>query len=185
LPRRGQDAQQPVPQESRETIAERESKLTQFAKGNQTLASGLIAINRADPTFEPNHFMTGAKAAYEMIVMAFAEGNRNQLKDLLAPDVYEGFVAAIQDREGRGERVEQSFIGISQAHMQEAELKGPETHVTVKFVSELISATRSAAGEIVAGDPKKIKEVTDVWTFAQETASNDPNWRLIATQAAT
>jgi predicted lipid-binding transport protein (Tim44 family) len=183
LPRRDKD-QAPQTVEARESAAERDAKMTKFAGNDQALAAGLQAVGRADPSFDPAHFMTGAKAAYEMIVMAFAEGNRSLLKDLLAPEVYEGFVAALTDREGRGERVEQSFVGISAATMQEAELRGPETQITVKFVSELISATRSAAGEVVAGDPKKIKEVTDVWTFAQDTAANDPNWRVVATQAA-
>jgi predicted lipid-binding transport protein (Tim44 family) len=119
-----------------------------------------------------------------MIVMGFAEGNRALLADLLAPDVYEGFVHAISDRESRREIVEQSFVGITSAELTEAEYKAGTAQMTVKFVSELISATRSAAGEVISGDPKRIKEVTDVWTFAREAASANPNWRLVATQAA-
>lgn len=183
LPRRDKDAA-PQPAETRESMAEREDKLTKFANGNASLAQGLISVGKVDATFEPQHFMTGAKAAYEMIVMGFAEGNRTLLKDLLAPDVFEGFVAAIADRESRGERVDQSFVGISAASMLSAEMVGTETHITVKFVSDLISAIMTQSGEVLAGDPKKIKEVIDVWTFAQETTAHDPNWRVVATQAA-
>ena len=70
------------------------------------------------------------------------------------------------------------------AELIEAELKGNVAQMTVKFVSELISATRSATGDVIAGDPKRIKEVTDIWTFARDVTSGNPNWRLVATQAA-
>jgi predicted lipid-binding transport protein (Tim44 family) len=102
----------------------------------------------------------------------------------LSRDVHDGFAAAIAEREARGEQVDQSFVGIKAANIVEAELKGGVAQVTVKFVSELISATRDRAGEVIAGDPKRIKEVTDIWTFAREVASRNPNWKLIATQAA-
>ena len=95
-----------------------------------------------------------------------------------------GFAGAITERESRGEQVDQSFVGIKSADIFEAELKNGMAQVTVKFVSELISATRDKAGEVITGDPKRIKEVTDIWTFAREVASRDPNWKLIATQAA-
>jgi predicted lipid-binding transport protein (Tim44 family) len=122
--------------------------------------------------------------AYEIIVTAFAEGNRRTLKDLLSSEVYEGFNSAIADREGRGEQIDQSFVGIKSADLVEAELKGGVAHLTVKFVSELISATRDRAGVVISGDPKRIREVTDIWTFAREVASRNPNWKLVATQAA-
>ena len=96
---------------------------------------------------------------------------------------FDGFAGAISDREARGEIIDQSFVGINKADLLEAELKNGTAQVTVKFVSELISATRDRAGAVIAGDTKKIKEVVDIWTFAREVASRDPNWRLIATQA--
>ena len=133
--------------------------------------------------FDPDHFLAGAKAAYEMIVTAFAEGNRKTLKNLLSREVYDGFAGAISDRESRGEQVDQSFVGIKSADIVEAELKNGMAQLTVKFVSELISATRDKAGEVISGDPKRIKEVTDIWTFAREVGSRNPNWKLVATQA--
>ncbi len=183
LPRRQREETQPQPV-AQPSEGEREARLRRFAEGKAAVASGLVDIGRIDPSFEPEAFMKGAKAAYEMIVMGFAEGNRALLADLLAPDVYEGFVHAISDRESRREIVEQSFVGITSAELTEAEYKAGTAQMTVKFVSELISATRSAAGEVISGDPKRIKEVTDVWTFAREAASANPNWRLVATQAA-
>lgn len=160
-----------------------EERVRGFAAGDHNLEEGLLSIVRADRSFEPEGFLKGARQAYEMIVTAFAEGNRKALRSLLSKEVFDGFSGAISDREARGEIIDQSFVGINKADLLEAELKNGTAHVTVKFVSELISATRDRAGAVISGDTKKIKEVVDIWTFAREVASRDPNWRLIATQA--
>ena len=145
---------------------------------------GLLKIAEQDPSFEAEHFARGARQAYEMIVTAFAEGNRNMLRDLLSPDVFDGFVAAIDEREARGEKIDQSFVGIHKCDIVDAELVGSEASVTMKFLSQLITATMDRSGSVIAGDPQKIHEVTDIWTFARDLASPDPNWRLVATQAS-
>ena len=160
-----------------------EERVRAFAGGDGNLEDGLLSIVRADRGFDPEGFLKGARQAYEMIVTAFAEGNRKALRTLLSKEVFDGFAGAISDREARGEIIDQSFVGINKADLLEAELKNGTAHVTVKFVSELISATRDRAGAVISGDTKKIKEVVDIWTFAREVASRDPNWRLIATQA--
>ena len=183
LPRRDRD-DAPKPVEEPRSTAAVEERVKALAGADASVAKGLMDIVRVDPSFEPDGFLKGGKIAYELIVTAFAEGNRRSLKELLSPEVYEGFAGAITDRESRGETVEQTFVGIKAADVVEAELKNGVSNVTVKFVSELISATRDRAGEVVTGDPKKIKEVTDIWTFSREVTSRNPNWRLIATQAA-
>jgi predicted lipid-binding transport protein (Tim44 family) len=121
--------------------------------------------------------------AYEMIVMAYADGDRRTLKNLLSREVYDGFVAAISEREGRAEKIQSSFVGIDRAEIAHAEMKGSEAHVTLRVVSQLVSATRNAAGEVIDGDPETVAEVKDVWTFARDTRSRDPNWKLVATEA--
>lgn len=181
LPRREPVA---VDAQTSEATADRDLRLTKFAGGNAQIARGLIDIASKDASFDPVEFMKGARAAYEMIVMGFAEGNRNLLSDLLSPEVFSGFAQAIHTREQARQTVEQSFVGISSADLVEAELAGPMAQVTVRFVSELITAVRNTAGEVVSGDPKRIKEVTDIWTFARDVTARDPNWRLVATQAA-
>lgn len=168
----------------KEAAADRDLRMTKFAGGNGPLARGLIEVAKADAGFDPVEFMKGARAAYEMIVMAFSEGNRKLLGDLLSPEVFSGFDEVLRSREAQRQTIEQSFVGINAAEMIESEMAGKNAQVTVKFVSELISAVRDQAGEVVSGDPKKIKEVTDVWTFARDTSTRDPNWRLVATQAA-
>jgi predicted lipid-binding transport protein (Tim44 family) len=140
-----------------------------------------------DGAFDPEHFIRGARQAYEMIVTAFAEGNRKMLRDLLSNDVYQSFVAAISEREGKGEQVDQSFVGISKADILEAEVEKGAANITVRFVSQLIQAKRDKGGAIIEGDPSRIKEVTDIWTFSRDVstakARQNPNWKLVATQA--
>lgn len=182
LPRRGA-AEGPAEKPAATADTGVEEKVRTLASGNMPLAEGLLAVARADRSFDPEHFQVGARQAYEMIVTAFAEGNRKTLRGLLSREVFDGFSAALGERESRGELIDQSFVGINKADIVEAELKNGVAHVTVRFVSELISATRDRGGVVIAGDPKRIKEVIDIWTFAREVASRDPNWKLVATQA--
>ncbi|MCV0394652.1 MAG: Tim44/TimA family putative adaptor protein [Rhizobiaceae bacterium] len=157
--------------------------IDEYVKPDKPLNAGLRAIRDADSTFDPKTFVEGAKMAYEMIVMAYADGDRKTLKNLLSREVYEGFVAEIGKREKRDEKIQSSFVGIEKAEIVAAEMKGSEAHLTLRIVSELISATRNASGEVIDGDPETVVPVTDVWTFARDTRSRDPNWKLVATEA--
>ena len=157
--------------------------LDTVAPDGSALNEALRQILSADRSFDPQSFVQGARAAYEMIVSAFAAGDRKTLKNLLSKDVYDGFVAAISDRESRGETIESTFVGIEKADLVEAALKGSTAQVTVRFRSELISATRDSDGRIIDGDPNAVSDVTDIWTFARDTTSRDPNWRLVATES--
>ena len=161
-----------------------EDRIKDFAPEASPLAKGLAGIAKADSRFDPAQFLAGAKEAYEMIVVAFAEGNKRALRQLLGRDVYDGFVGAIEERAERGEKVDFSFIGIDKADMIEAELKNKLAQITVKFISQLITSTIDKNGKVIDGDPKKVREVTDIWTFSRDVSSRDPNWKLVATEAA-
>jgi predicted lipid-binding transport protein (Tim44 family) len=153
------------------------------AEVGSPLAAGLDAVAGTDREFDPKHFLTGARAAYEMIVNAYAEGDRRTLKNLLSREVYDGFEAAIVEREKRGDVVESRFVSIDNATITAAELRGRSAQLTVRFQSKLVSVTRNKAGEIVDGSADKVTDVTDVWTFARDLSSRDPNWKLVATEA--
>lgn len=153
------------------------------AEKGSAVATGLDAIVESDKTFDANHFIAGARAAYEMIVGAFAAGDRRALKNLLAREVYDGFDAAIRERESKGETVESRFVSLETAEIIGAEMRGSTAQVTVRFVSQLITATRDKSGNVVEGNPDKVTDVTDVWTFARDLTSRDPNWKLVATEA--
>lgn len=170
----------------RESTAEEESRhaaIDSFAKPGTSLNAQLRTLSDADPEFEPAEFLNGAKMAYEMIVMAFADGDRKTLKGLLSREVYEGFEAAIAERDARGEVVKSTFVGIEKADIMHAELKDSEANVTVRIISQLISATYDKQGKLVDGDADSVAEVNDLWTFARDIRSRDPNWKLIATES--
>lgn len=157
--------------------------IDEMAPVGSDLNNGLRNIRANDASFDPKEFLNGVKMAYEMIVLSFADGDRKTLKNLLSKDVYEGFEAAIKDREARGEKVNSTFVGINQAKITAADMKGKDAQVTVRIVSEMISATQDAQGNIIDGDLDTVAEIRDVWTFARNTAGRDPNWKLIATEA--
>ena len=105
------------------------------------------------------------------------------MKDLFSSEVYEGFEAAIKEREQRGEKVETRFASIDKAEIVNAEVRDRAAQITIRFVSQMISATRDKAGTVVDGNPEKLTDVTDVWTFARDITSRDPNWKLVGTES--
>jgi predicted lipid-binding transport protein (Tim44 family) len=153
------------------------------AEPGTALAAGLDALLRDDPAFDVKHFVAGARGAYEMIVSAYAAGDRRQLKYLLGREVYDGFETAIGDREQRGETVETRFVSIDKSEVTAAEMRNKTAQITVRFVSQLVSVTRDRGGAVIDGNPDKVTDVTDVWTFARDISSRDPNWKLVATEA--
>ncbi len=146
-------------------------------------AKGLDAIMAVDKSFDVKHFVTGARSAYEMIVLAYAEGDRRTLKNLLGREVYDGFEGVIRERETRGETAETRFVSIDGTDIAAADLRGKTAQVTLRFVSQLVSATRDRTGKVIDGSADKVTSVTDVWTFARDVSSRDPNWKLVATEA--
>ncbi len=182
LPKRLSDVKK-TPDEPIEDGAPVADRWQGVAEAGTPLAAALDAIAATDATFEPKGFLEGARAAYEMVVVAFAEGDRRTLKNLLSKEVYDGFDSAIRDREGRGESVETRFVSIDKSEITSAEMRGQTAQLTVRFVSQLISVTRDKSGSVIDGSAEKVTEVTDVWTFARDTSSRDPNWKLVATEA--
>jgi predicted lipid-binding transport protein (Tim44 family) len=154
-----------------------------IAEPGTALAAGLDAVAREDKTFDAKHFLTGARTAYEMIVLAYAQGDRRALKSLLSREVYDGFETVIAERESREEKVETRFVSIEKSEITGAELRGRTAQITVRFVSQLVSVTRDKSGNVIDGNPEKVTDVTDVWTFARDLSSRDPNWKLVATEA--
>lgn len=153
-----------------------------YAEPGSPVWAGLDAI-AARETFDAKGFAEGAKAAYEMIVTAFAQGDSKQLKPLLAKDVYDSFDAAIRDREQRGERIETTFVSIDRAEFQDVQLRGANAQITIRFLSKQINATRDRSGAVIDGDAGKVVDMVDVWTFARDVGTRDPNWKLVATEA--
>ncbi|MFQ5773806.1 MAG: Tim44/TimA family putative adaptor protein [Kiloniellaceae bacterium] len=147
------------------------------------VAAGLTQIKLADKNFDEEQFLSGARAAFEMTVSAYAQGEKRALRPLLSNDVYDEFAGAIEERQKAGHTLETTLVGTDEAAIVEAELQGRTAFVTVKFVSQQINVVRDQDGNVVDGDPNQVTKITDIWTFARNTRSRDPNWTLVATQS--
>jgi predicted lipid-binding transport protein (Tim44 family) len=180
LPTHPAETAPPRPAEPAPPSAERWKGI---ADSGSAIATGLDAIVAADPSFDAQHFIAGARAAYEMIVTTFAEGDRRQLRSLLSREVFDGFDAAITERENKGETAETRFVSVDGSTITAAELRNRTAQITVRFVSKLVSATRDRTGTVIDGNAEKVTDVTDVWTFARDVSSRDPNWKVVATEA--
>lgn len=157
------------------------AEIEQYSNGNAALAEGFRAVVEADPTFTPKSFLEGAKQAYEMIVTAYAAGDRVTLKSLVEKDVNDGFVRAIADREAAGQTVDFTFVGLPKVEISEAEYDKRNILVTVRFHAEVVSATRDKDGNLVDGNADQVQVIADEWTFARNPKSRDPNWKVTST----
>ena len=158
-----------------------EAEIEQYSKGNAELAEGFKAVVEADPSFSPKSFLDGAKQAYEMIVTAFAAGDRVTLKNLLEKDVFEGFQRAIADREAAGQKIDFTFVGLPKIDFSDAEYDKKNVLVTIRFHAEVVSATRDKDGNLVEGNADQVQTIADEWTFARNPKSRDPNWKVVTT----
>ncbi len=183
LPDRGAgDRRGAKPLEAEEVLEAAEAE-TAEELADSPLAAGITQIKLADRDFDPRQFVAGARSAFEMIIGAFAAGDVKTLRPLLANEVYDDFSGAIKEREENKETLETTLIGITSAEIIEAEMQQKTAFVTVKFVSEQVNVTHDSEGRIVEGDPNHVAKVTDLWTFARNTRSRDPNWALVATRS--
>ncbi|MBF0327163.1 Tim44/TimA family putative adaptor protein [Magnetospirillum moscoviense] len=147
------------------------------------LAPGTAAIRSVDPSFSLDNFLLGARAAFEMIVEAFAAGDKQGLRPLLADAVFQSFAAAIDERDRAGQTLTTELMGIRKVEPVEVRLDGSVAAVTVRFVSEQINVLKDGGGKVIDGDPQRMTDVTDEWTFRRDTRSKDPNWHLAATRS--
>ncbi len=147
-----------------------------------SLAAGLAQIKAADPGFDEKSFIQGARSAFSMIVESYARGDTAVLRPLLSDGVYDSFSAEIRRRIAAGEMHETSIERIKEADLLEARVDGRMAQITVKFVSEQVIVTRAADGSVLDGDPDRLLEIVDIWTFARSPRARDPNWLLVETR---
>lgn len=149
---------------------------------SKSAENGLLAIAQIDRSFDIVKFLFAAQDAFVFIVESFAEGDRETLRDLLAPEVYTAFEGAITQREKDGHTMKTEIVAIKQSVVAEARLEGKMAFVSVRFFAEETSFTKDENGEIVAGHPEKISQMRDLWTFSRDLRSRDPRWLLVATR---
>lgn len=141
--------------------------------------TGLAAIRARDPGFELGRFLSGARSAYEMIVRGYASGDRETLKNLLAPAVLASFEAGIDAREAEGRTETVEFLHSPRADFEKADVSGDVAKITVRFLAEFRSRSKGPEGEAV--DDRRTAEL---WTFERSLKSRDPNWALVHVDAA-
>ncbi|MFD1795088.1 Tim44 domain-containing protein [Paracoccus aurantiacus] len=145
--------------------------------------AALAAMKQAEPSFSLGEFLSGAKQAYEMILLAFENGDIEGVRPFLSPEVAGAFDGVIKARKEAGQTVEAQFLGTRETALSSASFNpdNAEAELTVRFVGEMISAVKDADGNVIEGDPKSPRKQRDSWTFERKMGSNDPNWRLVAT----
>ncbi|WP_420140798.1 Tim44/TimA family putative adaptor protein [Sphingomonas sp.] len=147
-------------------------------------ANGLRAIASADPSFDPQRFVEGAKSAYGMILEAYWRGDRETLGKLVDGEVADAFNHAITEREAAGETLDNRLIAIEQAQIEDARIDGGVASIRIRFDADIAAVTRDGEGNVVAGSTSDAVPTHDVWTFSRPVKSPDPNWMLTETDEA-
>jgi predicted lipid-binding transport protein (Tim44 family) len=162
------------PQPQKPTVAEPEIK-------DKTLAGTLEQIAQKDLSFTPGYFIEGANVAFEMVLEAFNEGDKDTLKRLLSKDIYEDFAESIDKREKQSKQQSTTLVAVSSTDITDVSFIKNVAEITITFVSEQISVTKDKNGKIVGGDPSHVDTITDEWVFQRNIASKNPNWTVIET----
>jgi predicted lipid-binding transport protein (Tim44 family) len=157
--------------------------IADFIDVESEAGKALAAMKRVDPEFNVHEFTHGARQAYEMIVMAYENGDLETLREFLSPEVYEPFAEAIEARNAKGYKVQAEFVGVREVSVVDARFNSDtsEGDVSVRFLGELTSVVRDPSGTVVEGTPNEIKQQRDVWTFTRKMGSDNPNWLLTGT----
>lgn len=157
--------------------------ITDHVADGSDAAKALAGMKMAEPGFSVNQFLQGARGAYEMILMAFENGDIEKIRPFLSAEVFDSFAAAVRARDEQGLTVTATFVGLRELALHDAtfDRNTREGEISVRFTGELTSVVRNKAGEIVEGSPSEVKRQRDVWTFARTMGAADPNWQLVAT----
>ena len=157
--------------------------ITDNVDKNSKSAEALKLIKSEDENFTVNEFLSGARSAYEWILMSFEKNEIDEIRELLSEEVAEAFDAVVDQRVSQGLTIEAEFIGIREMKLVEATYSSntKTAEISVSFVGEMTSVVKNSSGEIVEGDSKQIKRQKDIWTFSKDIKSSSPNWLLVAT----
>ncbi|MAI19180.1 MAG: preprotein translocase subunit Tim44 [Marinovum sp.] len=157
--------------------------ITDNVDKNSKSAEALKLVKSEDENFTVNEFLSGARSAYEWILMSFEKNEIDEIRELLSEEVAEAFDAVVDQRVSQGLTIEAEFIGIREMKLVEATYssKTKTAEISVSFVGEMTSVVKNSSGEIVEGDSKQIKRQKDTWTFSKDIKSSNPNWLLVAT----
>jgi predicted lipid-binding transport protein (Tim44 family) len=178
------EATKPAEPAAARSAAEAERKDAGGLVYEEGAAGGIRAILAADPSFDVARFLEGAQGAYRMILEAYWQGDAEELRDLVSPEVLASFEQAIADRHTAGHKLDNRLVAIERAMIDDARLSGGVAEIDVRFDADIAAVTRGREGEVVAGTMSDAVATHEIWTFRRSLGSADPAWLLVDTDDA-
>lgn len=177
-----------APEQLQKPQSVRIAEIAQNPKGafridNKTAENALVDIARAEKNFDIDFFADAVQDVFVMVVEAFARGDRATLEDLLRKDVFDAFDAAIGVREKAGETLMSEIHAIRGAQVIAAQMDKKMAYITIRFVADETRVLKDEHHNIISGNPDKVSEMIDIWTFAHDLSGRDPRWLLIETRS--
>ena len=158
----------------------REDEVEEFNFATDQSKDSILSIIKADRNFSLKEFSEGAKGAFDMILKAFSEKDRDTLKMLLSDKLYKDLDNKISSNEDGDLEEVKSLISINILEISSASLEKNVAKISVKFETEQIEFTKDSKGEIIDGDPNHIDTIEDEWSFERSIKSSNPNWKITA-----
>lgn len=171
-------ARTPAQQQPEEAQVLNPGMRREYPAATPTAERGLREVAAADRSFDAFAFMDGARAVYRMILEAFWNGDKEELRHLCDRDVYDSFAAAIDAREAAGETLDNRLVRIEETAIVAAGYDAPNVRITVRLRADIAAVTRDAEGTVIAGSLDDAIEAIDVWSFVRDVTSSDPDWLL-------
>jgi len=161
-----------------------DEEIADYVDENSEQFKTLSELKKLEDGWQVSHFVSGAKLAYEEILMAFENGDLNKIKKLSSKEVYTAFKEVIEDRNQKGLHVEAVFGGVRDIRIKDVKLnkKNLEANITMVFQCDITYSIKDKNNKIIEGGPDKVKKQKDVWTFSRKMNSDIPNWYLTKTE---
>ena len=141
----------------------------------------LNQLSRSDSGFTQETFISGAKSAYEMIIMAYAAGDLNDVRQFLSKDVYSGFSSAVKLRVKSGQKLFNEIVSFDAVEIKSASIIEDKAEIIVSFETKIISYAVDSKKQTIEGNQDSPQSISDIWVFERSIKSRDPNWLLIST----
>lgn len=142
----------------------------------------LAEILARSPQRNAETFLKGAGETYELVVTAFASGDLEPVRYLLGDELAADFSAAIAERRQRGEKLAVTFIGLTGLDIVDGGIEGETAWLDVRIVGQMVSVLRDNMGAVLLGDPLRVVDMPEIWTFERNMNVADPVWRLVTTE---
>ena len=161
-----------------------DEEIADYVDENSEQFKTLSELKKLEDGWQVSHFVSGAKLAYEEILMAFENGDLSKIKKLSSKDVFTAFKEVIDDRNQKGLQVEAIFGGVRDIRIKDVKLnkKNLEANITMVFQCDITYSIKDKNDKIIEGGPDKVKKQKDVWTFTRKMNSDIPNWYLTKTE---